>query len=105
MSDKLIPKEITLETTCKPYGDGMSSGSTIGMTLNLADLNMGWPELRVEIFRTKEQLDLMVLTMELAKGTLNVSSFNARKANIKQFYDKILKRVEDGQSSGTTEAN
>lgn len=98
MIGKLIPKIVTIESTFKPYGEtamgGMSSGSTFGMTLEVPE-GLDWSEVKKDVLLAKEQLDLLALTTEYGKGILSLARFQAIKAGIKSFYDKILKRTEN----------
>lgn len=96
--DGLALRKVTIETTFKPYGDspsgGLSSGTTIGVECDV-DPNIPTAEFKRAVYLAKEQLDLMALTAELAKGALSQSRFQFHKDAIKKYYDKILGRVSE----------
>lgn len=92
---KLVPKRVTIESTFKPYGDtpggGLSSGSTIGVECEVPGDIVGGEFKRV-VFVCKEQLDLMVLTAEYAKGAMTQARYQSYKGILKKNYDKLLGR-------------
>lgn len=107
LNQKLVPRTFTVESTFKPYGESplgnMSSGSTFGMSLDLGSIDpvtVSWADLKRELLEVKEQMDLLALTAEYAKGALTTQRYQAYKDRIKLFYDKMLKRGENVEPVG-----
>lgn len=94
----LQPTRITIESTLKIFSldKGASDGSTLTIEFNLpegalsADLSV-----KRAILEEKEVIDLLVLTMEKAKGVMSDALFLARKAMLKKSYDALLRRSPD----------
>lgn len=90
---RLQPKSITLESSLKFFGldSGRSDGSSTSITFEIPpDMSSG--EFRKALLEEKEQLDLLVATMELAKGTFARSKYENYKSGLRATYDKLLKR-------------
>lgn len=102
--DGLRPRSITLESTFKVFSldKGASDGSTLTMAFDVPP-EMSPQELRKALLTEKERMDLLVLTMERAKGVVPDSVWVARKNRLKATYDQILKREPDVAASAVAE--
>lgn len=93
---RLRPRTITIESTVKFFelDRGMSSGSTVQMQFDIPD-DMEDAELKIVRMEEKERLDLVLLSMEVARGGMSVENYSKRKNAIKANYDKLLKRNQE----------
>lgn len=95
MSDtpKLKPRTVTLGSEAKFFGldKGESNGSSASITFEIPD-GMTDADLKRAMLLEKERLDIFTLITERLKGSLSQELFEARRANIKNGYDKVLKR-------------
>ena len=91
----LKPKRVTIESNAKFFelDRGMSSGSTISMEYDIPE-DLEGNDLKLEVYKRKEILDLTLLAMEVARGGISNQSYAERKEIIRNNYDKILKREE-----------
>lgn len=97
---KLRPKNITIESNVKFFGldSGVSSGSTIAVEFEIPD-GLEAADLRRAALEEKERLDLLTLTMELARGAIERNAYESRKKTLKVYYDKLLNRVKDDEET------
>jgi hypothetical protein len=96
---KLIPTTVTIESTLKLYGrenrlsEHFSEGTTVGITYTVPE---GVTDLRDALYRQKKHLDILVATMELAKGTLGREQYDQRRKLLNRAYSQLLKEEPDG---------
>lgn len=92
---KLQPRNITIESSTKFFGldSGSSTGSTVAVEFDIPE-GLEAADLRRATLEEKERLDLLTLTMELARGAIDNDAFERRKARIKAYYDKLLNRTQ-----------
>lgn len=91
---RLIPRRTTIESNVKFFelDKGMSSGSAVSIEFDLPE-DMDDDELKVARMEEKERLDLVLLSMEVARGGMSVENYKRRKDAIRLNYDKLLKRT------------
>lgn len=95
---RLRPDRITLEASLKLFGldQGQSNGSTIAIEFDVpADMDPDY--VREQTWREKERLDVLVATMELARGNLTRDAYDKWRAFHKKAYDSLLKRNKDSK--------
>lgn len=89
----LAPRRVILTSSLKFFGldVGASDGTEVAIEYELSGEEGDDP--RSDILAAKERLDLVVLAMEYAKGSLSAEKFVTRKSVLKARYDQLLRRV------------
>ena len=91
----LVPTSITIESSGKFFGleKGVSTGTLIATTFDVPEGTTA-DELKVARLEEKERLDLLVLTMEVARGSMTVEEYKGRRSVVQENYAKIRTKYE-----------
>jgi len=104
MDERLKVRSVSISSLFKRFDRelGFSAESSVGVTFDVvADIPP--KELTEFVYLVKEQLDVQVLMMETARGSVSREDAGVLRKRIKHNYDQLLKRTQekdDGADSG-----
>lgn len=100
MKTKLIPRQVTITSELKFFGldRGSSTGSPVSVTYDVPE-GLEGSDFRRTVLEEKERLDILVLTMELARGGITRLAYDEKRANLRRSFDGLLQRESSDKQS------
>jgi len=97
MEGKLKVRSVSVSSLFKRFDRdlGFSAESVVGVTFDVTEGYDDPKDLTKVIYEVKEQLDVQVLMMETARGTVTREDSLVLRKRIKFNYDQLLKRTQE----------